>query len=59
MKCTKCGSEIRRGDKYVAIDRHTEHVGRFGSVKVTEAELLAAYHPACAPPSGTAGPRLA
>jgi hypothetical protein len=49
MNCTECTEEIRRGDEYVAIGRTTERVGRFGSVKVTDAELQATYHPQCAP----------
>lgn len=49
MNCTKCGGEIRRGERYVAIDRHVERQGRFGAVKVEDAELMAAYHLGCAP----------
>lgn len=49
MNCTACGGEIRRGERYVAFERHTEREGRFKSVKVEDAELTAAYHMACAP----------
>lgn len=49
MNCTGCNREIKRGDRYVAVDRHVERVGRFGAVIVEDAELVAAYHMECAP----------
>lgn len=52
MICTKCEHEIERGDTYVADTRQTERVGRGGVVTVQDAELLAAYHPTCAPATG-------
>jgi hypothetical protein len=55
-----CTREIRRGERYVAIDRHieTETNGNFidrarghrNVVKVEDAEMVAAYHLECAPP---------
>lgn len=48
MDCTQCGKAIKRGERYVAVDLHVERQGRF-SVKVEEADLLAAYHVGCAP----------
>ncbi|MGI5422965.1 hypothetical protein [Actinomadura luteofluorescens] len=53
MTCTACEREIGRGDKYVAVTRQTERVGLLGAVKVEDAELVAAYHPSCAPRKDT------
>lgn len=54
MICTSCDREIKRGEKYIADTRQTEQAGRSGAVKVTDAELVAAYHPGCAPEKGRA-----
>ncbi|MCW2938481.1 MAG: hypothetical protein JWN00_1466, partial [Actinomycetia bacterium] len=52
--CTKCGGEIRRGEKHVAIVRNieVEHrgnfleriLGRFSVITVKDSESLATYH---------------
>ena len=57
MNCTKCGSEIHRGEEYVALNRHVEVVGRRfyerrDTVTVKDAENLATYHMSCAPAEG-------
>lgn len=52
MNCTSCDQEIHRGEKYIAVTRQTEQAGRLGTVKVSDAELVAAYHPRCAPEKG-------
>ena len=55
MNCTTCGGEIRRGEKYVSINRHVERLERkflSVAVTVTEAEDLATYHLACEPQRG-------
>jgi hypothetical protein len=49
--CEICREPIRRDSHYVAVDRHVETVGRFGRITVKDAELAAAYHLDCAPPS--------
>lgn len=54
MACTECGREIKRGEQYVAVTRQTERVGRLGAVKVEDSDLVAVYHPACAPEKGRA-----
>jgi hypothetical protein len=51
ITCTACTKEIRRGETYVADARHRERVTWTGAVKVEDAELVAAYHEQCAPPS--------
>lgn len=57
MNCTKCGGEIRRGEEYVALNRHVEveRGRRFyerpseGVITVKDAENLATYHRRCEP----------
>ncbi len=54
MTCTDCDREIKRGERYVAVTRQEERIGRLGAIKVEDAELVAVYHPACAPAKGRA-----
>lgn len=61
MNCANqnCGLEIRRGERYVSINRHIEVSvkpnliervrGRNDVVRVEDAETTAAYHIGCAP----------
>lgn len=61
MNCANqnCGREIRRGERYVYINRHIEVAakpnliervrGHRDVIKVEDAETTAAYHLACAP----------
>jgi hypothetical protein len=56
VNCTGCGTEIRRGEEYVALNRHIEVLGRRfyerqDSVTVMDAEGLANYHLRCEPPN--------
>lgn len=62
MNCTKCGGEIRRGERHVAIVRNVEVEsrgnlvervrGRRDVITVKDSESLATYHERCAPPAG-------
>lgn len=63
MNCAdpNCNGEIRRGERYVSINRHIEVAekpnliervrGHRDVIKVEDAETTAAYHLACAPQS--------
>lgn len=51
--CTACGVEIPQGEKFVAIQRHIQQDKRVRAI-VTDAELVAAWHQACAPRRGSA-----
>jgi hypothetical protein len=56
VKCTKCGGEIRLGEKYKAILSQTEQFGRRSiigrrtdSTTILSTESEEYYHQACAP----------
>ena len=54
LTCTACEREIPRGEQYIAFTRQQERIGRLGAVKVEDSELVATYHPGCAPAKGRA-----
>lgn len=48
VTCTACNNDIKRGEKYTSLLRQTEKIGRFGRIRVLDADW-APFHTTCTP----------